>query len=215
MPTEKRARQREARTQKLTRHTRTSKRQQRARTGRTVAILVGLVVVVAAALAFFGGDDDSDSTATGSTTTTSTTTAEEPVYSDPAASEAVLARTPPEPPGAAATTPADAVEREVLIEGTGASLEPGGTIVVHYVGVLGDGTTFDSSWPRGEPFETTIPGQVIDGWNEGLVGARVGDRIRLTIGSDKAYGSTARGEIPADSALMFDIDVVDVRPPSG
>jgi FK506-binding protein 2 len=58
-------------------------------------------------------------------------------------------------------------------------------------------------------------GEVIPGWDEGLIGATIGERRHLVIGSDNAYGSTGQGEIPPDAPLAFDVDVVDIQPAAG
>jgi peptidylprolyl isomerase len=130
----------------------------------------------------------------------------------------VLARTPPEPEGPPADLAADALEVTNLIEGT--SDEPpaaaGDTLIAHYVGVLSDGETFDESWTEGIPFDVAIgTGAVIPGWDEGLVGVKAGDRVRLEIGSDLAYGAEGQGSIPPDSPLAFEIDVVGIIPAEG
>ncbi|HZA86120.1 MAG TPA: FKBP-type peptidyl-prolyl cis-trans isomerase, partial [Acidimicrobiales bacterium] len=92
-------------------------------------------------------------------------------------------------------------------------------VTVHYVGVLPDGTQFDESWSGGQTFDVAPLGQaqVIDGWNEGLVGATIGERRRLVLGSDKAYGAAGSpdGAIPPDSPLVFEIDIVDIKPAAG
>jgi peptidylprolyl isomerase len=134
-------------------------------------------------------------------------------WSDPALAEEVLARTPPEPDPPPEDTPADTAEAETLIEGRGDAAVAGDTVTAHYVGVLADGTVVDESWGRGEPIAVQIGvGQVIAGWDEGLVGARPGDRVRLLIGADNAYGAegSADGSIPPDAPLAFVVDVVDV-----
>jgi FKBP-type peptidyl-prolyl cis-trans isomerase len=152
--------------------------------------------------------DDSETGATETTAQTTTTV----VYTNPALAEEVLARTPPAPAPPPADTPKDALEI-TTIEGEGEPAAAGDSVTVHYVGNLPDGTVFDQSWERGEPFPVTIgQGQVIAGWDEGLVGAKIGERRRLVIGSEKAYGSTAQGPIPADAPLAFEIDVVDIQP---
>ena len=105
-----------------------------------------------------------------------------------------------------------------LIEGEGEGAAVGDVLTVHYVGVLADGTEFDQSWSRGQPFVVENLGQaaVIPGWNEGLVGAKIGERRRLEIGSDKAYGAAGSPpQIPANAPLAFEIDVVDVTKPGG
>jgi peptidylprolyl isomerase len=123
----------------------------------------------------------------------------------------VLDREPPTPEPPPAGTPADALESTTLIEGDDESVTCGDTIVVHYVGVLADGTVFDSSWER-EPFPVTIGvGQVIEGWDRGLIGAQLGERRHLLIGSGNAYGSAgAGGVIPPDAPLAFDVDIISI-----
>lgn len=98
--------------------------------------------------------------------------------------------------------------------------EVGDFIVINYVGKLNDGTEFDSSYTRNSPFVFQLGvGQVIKGWDEGLVGVTKGDKKTLTISSDKGYGSqeiknpkTGKVLIPKDSTLVFDVEVVEVIP---
>lgn len=205
MATDKRARQREARLDKLELNARSAKRQQRGRLARNLAILVALIVGVAALISLLGGDDDEVAT-DASTSTTSTTVA----YSDPELAEEVLAREPPKPEGAPLDLAKDALEVVTLIEGQGDPVVAGDTVVVHYVGVLPSGGEFDESWSRGSPLTTPIPGNAIAGWNEGLIGAKIGERRRLVVGSEKAYGPTGSATIPPDTPLAFEIDVVDI-----
>ena len=97
-----------------------------------------------------------------------------------------------------------------LIQGTGPAVTAGQTVVVHYTGWLWSGTQFDSSWDRGTPFPVQNIGQaqVIDGWNQGLVGQHVGSQVLLVVPPDKGYGSTANGSIPANSTLVFVVDIL-------
>jgi peptidylprolyl isomerase len=198
-----------------------ARRQKTRRTG--IRLGIGLVIVLALAFGYSlltGDDDSSDDTETADTTTTAagdetTTTV---AYSNPELAADVLAREPPVPANAAAETPPDAVVVETLIEGQGEGAAPGDTVTVHYVGVLSDGTEFDQSWSSGQPFPVENLGQasVIAGWNEGLVGAKIGERRRLEIGSDKAYGAGGNPPtIPANAPLAFEIDVVDITKPTG
>ncbi|MGH7445275.1 MAG: FKBP-type peptidyl-prolyl cis-trans isomerase [Longimicrobiales bacterium] len=101
---------------------------------------------------------------------------------------------------------------EDIVEGTGAELSSGQTAVVHYSGWLPSGTQFDSS-RDGEPFETVIgQGRVIDGWDEGMIGMKVGGQRRLVIPPILAYGNGgAAGVIPPGATLVFDIELVEVR----
>jgi FKBP-type peptidyl-prolyl cis-trans isomerase len=100
---------------------------------------------------------------------------------------------------------------EDLVVGAGPTAVIGDTVTVNYVGTLTDGTKFDSSYDRGQPFSFRIgAGQVISGWEQGVPGMRVGGKRRLTIPPSLAYGSAARGPIPANSTLLFDVDLVSI-----
>ncbi len=98
-------------------------------------------------------------------------------------------------------------------EGTGAQAQKGQTVKVHYTGTLENGQKFDSSRDRGEPIEFTLgAGQVIRGWDEGIAQLRVGDKAKLTIPGDMAYGTRGvPGLIPANATLIFDVELVDIR----
>jgi len=96
--------------------------------------------------------------------------------------------------------------------GTGAEVKEGDTVVVHYIGTLQDGFEFDNSNKRGDPFEFTVGGgRVIAGWEEGLIGMKVGGQRVLVIPPEKAYGSRAVGSIPANSTLVFAIELLEVK----
>ena len=96
--------------------------------------------------------------------------------------------------------------------GTGKEVKSGDTVVIHYLGTLTDGTKFDSSYDRGKPFETQIgTGRVIKGWDLGVVGMKVGGKRKLTIPSDLGYGNQAVGSIPANSTLIFEVELIDVK----
>ena len=102
-----------------------------------------------------------------------------------------------------------------LTEGSGPGAAAGDLLVLNYLGVLSkDGTEFDNSYDRGSPFSVTLGvGQVIQGWDEGLVGAKQGGRRQLDIPADLAYGDTPQGDIiQAGDALTFIVDVVAVIP---
>lgn len=85
------------------------------------------------------------------------------------------------------------------------------TVTVHYTGKLLDGTVFDSSVTRGQPFNFDIGNMaVIRGWDEGVCGMKVGEKALFTIASDYAYGSKGSGSIPADATLQFEIELLDI-----
>ncbi len=100
---------------------------------------------------------------------------------------------------------------EDLVVGSGAIAVTGDTLTVHYVGTLTNGQKFDSSYDRGQPFPFRLgAGSVIAGWDQGLVGMRVGGKRRLTIPPALGYGSQANGPIPANSTLIFEIDLISI-----
>jgi peptidylprolyl isomerase len=104
-----------------------------------------------------------------------------------------------------------------LVEGAGPEAATGDSVVVHYVGVLSaDGTEFDNSYDRGEPFELVLgEGRVIQGWEQGLIGVQQGTRRQLDIPADLAYGDTGSGDvIKPGAAITFVVDVVAVLPTS-
>ena len=164
------------------------------------------------------GDDSGDETSTGDTssetTARETTEPDAPEYNNPALAEEVLGREAPVPAAPPADTPATALESTTLIEGEGEGAQAGDTVTVHYAGVLADGTQFDASWTRGQPFTVTLgQGEVIAGWDQGLIGAKIGERRHLVIGSDNAYGPDGNPPtIPAAAPLAFDVDVIDIQP---
>jgi FKBP-type peptidyl-prolyl cis-trans isomerase len=97
--------------------------------------------------------------------------------------------------------------------GQGDSAMPGRTVTVHYTGWLPDGTKFDSSRDRGEPFAFTLgAGQVISGWDEGVKGMKVGGRRKLVLPPRLAYGDVgAPPAIPPNATLVFDVEVLKVE----
>jgi FKBP-type peptidyl-prolyl cis-trans isomerase len=123
--------------------------------------------------------------------------------------------------GAAATTPApqeittpSGLKYQDVKVGDGTLAENGMTASVHYTGWLTDGTKFDSSLDRGQPFSFRIgAGQVIRGWDEGVRGMRVGGKRKLTIPPDLGYGDagTPGGPIPPKATLVFDVELIDVH----
>ncbi|MDO5561572.1 MAG: FKBP-type peptidyl-prolyl cis-trans isomerase [bacterium] len=108
-------------------------------------------------------------------------------------------------------TMASELKIEDTLVGTGAEVQSGDTIRIHYHGTLEDGTIFDSSVDRGEPFEAQIGvGMLIQGWDQGIPGMKVGGKRRLTIPPELGYGNRAIGNIPANSTLIFDVELLDI-----
>ena len=105
-----------------------------------------------------------------------------------------------------------AMKIEKLSVGAGPSPKKGDTVSVHYTGWLMDGTKFDSSVDRDEPFSFVLgAGQVIQGWDEGVGGMRVGDKARLTIPPNLAYGKEGYpGAIPPNSTLIFEVELLSI-----
>jgi FKBP-type peptidyl-prolyl cis-trans isomerase len=101
---------------------------------------------------------------------------------------------------------------EDLVIGDGATAEVGSELTVHYVGILTDGTQFDSSVTRGQPFSFTLgAGQVIAGWDQGLVGMKEGGRRILIIPGELGYGPRGTTGIPPNSTLIFEVLLLDVQ----
>ena len=105
------------------------------------------------------------------------------------------------------TEPTSKVLVKTLKQGDGALVCPGATVKVNYVGALWNGTVFDSSYQKGEPIEFSLD-QVVKGWGYGLAHTHVGDRLELVIPASLGYGNQARGNIPANSTLVFVVDVL-------
>jgi peptidylprolyl isomerase len=124
---------------------------------------------------------------------------------------------PPEPVVMTEVDPGDYIETDSglmyfdIVEGDGASPEDGQTVTVHYTGWLEDGTQFDSSVERGQPFTFPIAtGSVIAGWDEGVATMKIGGKRQLMIPADLAYGESGSGPIPPGSTLIFDVELLDI-----
>src|SRR3989344_3838807 len=102
-----------------------------------------------------------------------------------------------------------------VVRGEGKEAVNGQVVVVHYIGRLTDGTQFDSSVDRGQPFTFVLGrGEVIKGWDEGFAGMRVGGKRILTIPPELGYGANAVGSIDRKSTLVFEVTLLDVVDPS-
>ena len=101
---------------------------------------------------------------------------------------------------------------EVVQEGSGQEAKNNDTVFVHYTGYLTNGQVFDSSIGRGEPIEFVLgTGRVIKGWDQGILGMKIGEKRKLTIPSSLGYGSSgAGGVIPPNATLIFDVELVKI-----
>jgi len=204
--TEKRERQKANRQQRLMEEAKAERagavKRNTLRWGAALVAAIGAVVLIAWVGGAFGDDGEPAET-------------ESPVTLPPIDTTPVVTLPKPDVE-LPETLPTDLVITE-LEPGTGREAEPGDTVTVNYLGVRSeDGTEFDNSYDRGQPFGVVLgTGSVIPGWDQGLVGVQEGARIQLDIPAELAYGDTGSGEIiqPGD-ALTFVIDVVSVTPPA-
>lgn len=119
----------------------------------------------------------------------------------------------PEAKNAVSNPAPSGLQIEDVVVGTGPSPARGQTAVVHYTGWLTDGTKFDSSLDRKQPFEFRVgAGQVIRGWDEGVATMKVGGKRRLTIPAELGYGARgAGGVIPPNATLVFEVELLDLK----
>jgi len=111
---------------------------------------------------------------------------------------------------------ANGLEIQDVVIGNGAEAKKGDIVSAHYVGTLSNGQKFDSSYDHGQPFSFALGGgMVIQGWDLGLVGMKVGGKRKLIIPSDLGYGNRNIGEglIPPNSTLFFDVELVAAQTP--
>lgn len=133
-----------------------------------------------------------------------------PVPGEPAEAELAVPKSELPSPGHRVT--ASGLGIEEIRPGSGAVVEPTMRVRMHYVGTLEDGTVFDSSRQRARPFEVDIgKGYLIKGFEEGVLGMRVGEVRRLTIPPELGYGSRPlKSNIPADATLVFEIELLEI-----
>ncbi len=105
------------------------------------------------------------------------------------------------------------LKKEILKQGNGAVAKAGDTVEVHYTGWLTDGTKFDSSIDRGQPFSFHLgAGEVIKGWDDGVSGMKVGEKVKLTIPYSMAYGENGYPPvIPAKATLIFEVELLKIN----
>jgi peptidylprolyl isomerase len=107
---------------------------------------------------------------------------------------------------------ASGLEYTLMTKGCGNMPQAGDVVKVHYTGKLTNDTVFDSSISRGQPFEFKLgKGQVIKGWDEGIALMHVGDKMKLRIPAELGYGGRSMGKIPANSVLIFDVELMDIK----
>jgi peptidylprolyl isomerase len=113
----------------------------------------------------------------------------------------------------ASTSSSAQLKTTILKEGTGDRVvKNGDTVSINYLGTLENGTKFDSSYDRGQPFSTQIGvGQVIKGWDLGVVGMKVGEKKKLVIPPSLGYGAQAVSTIPANSTLIFEVELMGIK----
>jgi len=126
--------------------------------------------------------------------------------------------TPAQNQAAVQNSPAQPVDTGAKLQitdekiGTGAAVKKGDTVQINYVGTLTNGKKFDASSDHGGPFTTQIGvGQVIKGWDEGVIGMKIGGKRKLVIPPSLAYGNQAAGSIPPNSTLIFQVELVGIQ----
>lgn len=162
-----------------------------------VTIFLVLLIIAGVIFAFSGKNNKNEVLQTSTPSATIGTT-EEPESTDSASPIAMQ-------------TDKLIIQDEVV--GTGAEAVAGKKVTVNYIGTLSDGTKFDSSYDRGTPFSFTLgAGEVIQGWDQGVSGMKVGGKRKLTIPSSLGYGASGiPGVIPGGATLIFEVELLSVQ----
>jgi peptidylprolyl isomerase len=224
VPSDKRARQRAAREFRLAEEAKAKKRRKQIRNVIVVAVIAGVIILVVFLTSSNSTNNKSTSsttttTTTAATTTTTTTVAGSTTTTVPATIGAIPAAdlSPAGTAGKAPTvvvaagSPQTQLESADLITGTGAAAKTGDALTVQYVlATYSSRTTVQSSW-TGQPFAFTLGQGVIQGWDQGVVGMKVGGRRELIVPPSLGYGAVAQGPgIAANDTLVFVIDLVKI-----
>lgn len=170
-----------------------------------IALMLAAAALPASVLAACGDDDDDTATPTGTAAETASPAAG--ASASPAASATPGGISLDNP-----TTTPSGLKYEDNVVGTGASPQSGQRVTVHYTGTFVDGTKFDSSVDRGQPFTFVIGmGNVIKGWDEGVATMKVGGKRVLYIPSALAYGTRGQGPIPPNTDLVFEVELLGIE----
>lgn len=120
-------------------------------------------------------------------------------------------KTTPQPTAAPQIT--ELQGQDLKVGTSSAAVSAGDTILIHYIGGFLDGKVFDSSYQTNQPFEMTVgAGQVIPGFEQGVVGMKVGGKRRLLIPASLAYGERGAGPIPPNTPLIFEVELLEIKP---
>lgn len=180
--------------------------EERRRRQRLIMIIVGILIVLAAVFIIYRSIQVSGQTQA-SISATETYIAANPPVASPLSPDAQF-------PGLISDTvkTASGLQYKDIAVGNGDKAQAGQTVSVQYTGWLANGTKFDSSLSAGKPFEFTLgKGSVIKGWDEGIAGMNVGTTRILIIPPDLAYGARDNGSIPANSTLVFQVQLLAIK----
>jgi len=169
-------------------------------------IVVGVVALVGVVYLVSGGNSSSTTATTIPGSILNTTTTVDP--------NAPTTTTPPKPTVKPPATAPTKLTVTTITKGSGPVAKSGDTLALHYIGVLQkDGSVFDNSYDRKAPITIQLgTGQVIKGWDQGLIGVQVGGRYQLDIPSDLAYGTAGKPPIGPNESLTFVVDVMSITP---
>jgi peptidylprolyl isomerase len=185
----------------------------RAMSPRPLRLLAVLAIVAALGLAGCGDDDDSGGGGAADTGQEERSSGSSETGTETEAADLTDTSVKPvieKPSG----VPPRKLVKEDIVKGKGPVAKPGDTVIVHYVGVsFSNGEEFDASWDAGQPFPVQLgAGQVIEGWERGLLGIRAGGRRKLTIPPEQAYGAEgAPPSIAPNETLVFVIDALEIQ----